>query len=160
MNLKIYDPVFLGCRNSLEVCVMKHTPGGGGTPGNSCWSAPPGSPNPSPIWFQTKTCLFPHPFSELASKILNQQLCRPYLDYNVNTKMSQNVSEFAYHFLSYSFGIETKIRSYTFFSAGFDSGKPRSYQNVFQLDLHKRHNSLFFISFRKTVRNVFWINWL
>lgn len=49
MNLKIYDPVFLGCRNSLEVCVMKYTPGGGGTPGNSCWIAPPGSPNPSPI---------------------------------------------------------------------------------------------------------------
>ena len=26
----------------------------------------------------------------------------------------------------------------------------------FQLDLHKHHNSLFFISFRKMVRNIFW----
>ena len=58
--------------------------------------------------------------------------------------MSWNVCEFAYHFLSYSFGIETKIHSYTFFTAGFDSGKPRRYQNVFQLDLHKRHDFLFF----------------
>ena len=29
MNLKKYDPVFLGCRNSLEVCEMKYTPGEG-----------------------------------------------------------------------------------------------------------------------------------
>ena len=35
----------------------------GGTPGNSCGSVPPGSPNPDPI--QTKKCDFPHPFTGL-----------------------------------------------------------------------------------------------
>ena len=41
------------------------------------------------------------------------------------------------------------------FTAGFDFGQPRNCQNIFQLDLYKRHNSLF-ISFRKMVCNVFW----
>ena len=30
-----------------------------------------------------------------------------------------------------------------FFIAGFDSGQPRRWQNIFQLDLYKRHDSLF-----------------
>ena len=41
------------------------------------------------------------------------------------------------------------------FIAGFDFGQPRHCQNIFQLDLYKRHNSLF-LSFRKMVCNVFW----
>ena len=36
----------------------------------------------------------------------------------------------------------------------FDFGQPRHCQNIFQLDLYKRHNSLF-ISFSKMVCNVF-----
>ena len=43
-----------------------------------------------------------------------------------------------------------------FFTAGFDSGQPNRWQNIFQLDLHKCHDSLFkMISFRKLVHNVF-----
>ena len=33
--------------------------------------------------------------------------------------------------------------SFSFFIAGFDSGQPRCCQNIFQLDLYKRHYSLF-----------------
>ena len=41
------------------------------------------------------------------------------------------------------------------FAAGFDSGQPGHCQNIFQLDLPKRRDSLF-IFFRKLVRNVVW----
>ena len=43
-----------------------------------------------------------------------------------------------------------------FTTAGFDSGQPNRWQNIFQLDLYKRHDCLFkMISFRKLVHNVF-----
>ena len=42
-----------------------------------------------------------------------------------------------------------------FFTAGFDSGQLTCCQNIFQLDLRKRHVSSF-ITFRKLVCNVFW----
>ena len=44
-----------------------------------------------------------------------------------------------------------------FFTAGFDYAKPRlALSKHFPLDLHKRHDSFCFISFRETLCNVFW----
>ena len=42
--------------------------GGGGTPGNSSWGVPSGSPNSDPI-SDPKKCHFLHPFSDQTFKI-------------------------------------------------------------------------------------------
>ena len=47
-----------------------------------------------------------------------------------------------------------------FFTAGFDSGQPNRWQNIFQLDLHKCHDSLFKNDILSETGSQCILNWL
>ena len=64
--------------------------------------------------FQTKKCNFPHPFSDQTSEIHTRfQTCPLGRNYVIITYSSNPFRIGTFLFLSYSFGIETMIHSYT-----------------------------------------------